>query len=94
MLDGAGYVGVGPVFSSSTKQFAALAGLDYVRQVVGETALPAFAIGGITLDNLPALLAAGARRIAVSGAVCQADDPRSAAAKLRDQASGGRESAG
>src|SRR5207245_36640 len=61
ILDGAGYVGVGPTFSSATKNFPHLAGLDYVRQAVAESSLPAFAIGGITLDNLPAVLAAGAR---------------------------------
>ncbi len=82
VLDGADYVGVGPTFPSTTKDFAALAGLDYVRQAVAETSLPAFALGGITLENLPQVLAAGARRVAVSAAVCRADDPRVAAAEL------------
>jgi thiamine-phosphate pyrophosphorylase len=83
ILDGASYVGVGPVFASSTKGFEQLAGLDYLQQVLAETSVPAFAIGGITTENLAAVLSVGARRVAVSAAVCQADDPRDAASRLR-----------
>jgi len=82
ILEGADYLGVGPTFSSKTKDFAALAGLDFVRQACAETALPAFAIGGINLDNIAQVCAAGATRIAVSNAVCAADDPRAAARRL------------
>lgn len=83
VLEGAAYVGVGPTFTSSTKQFAQLAGLDFVRQASAMTTLPAFVLGGITLANVGAALEAGARRIAVSAAVCAADDPRAAARQLR-----------
>jgi thiamine-phosphate pyrophosphorylase len=83
VLDGASYVGVGPTFASGTKEFAALAGLEFVRQALAETSLPAFVIGGVNLDTVAAAVAAGARRVAVSQAVCQADDPRAAAAQLR-----------
>ena len=46
VLEGASYLGVGPTFSSPTKEFGSLAGLEFVRQVAGETALPAFVLGG------------------------------------------------
>jgi thiamine-phosphate pyrophosphorylase len=82
VLDGASYVGVGPMFASGTKNFAELAGIEYLRAALAETSLPAFAIGGISAATLPMLLEAGARRLAVSAAVCQADDPRVAAAEL------------
>jgi thiamine-phosphate pyrophosphorylase len=82
ILGGASYVGVGPTFPSPTKEFAGFAGLDYVRQAFAETTLPAFAIGGITLDNVAQVIAAGARRIAVSHAICAADDPRLVAHRL------------
>jgi thiamine-phosphate pyrophosphorylase len=81
--DGASYIGVGPTFASGTKQFAAFPGLEFVRAALAETSLPVFVIGGVTRDNLPAVQAAGGRRVAVSQAVCQADDPRQAAAALR-----------
>jgi thiamine-phosphate pyrophosphorylase len=81
--DGANYVGIGPTFASSTKTFAEFPGIAYVRESAQATSLPAFAIGGITLDNVDAVLAAGATRIAVSAALCAAEDPRRAAQMFR-----------
>ncbi|MBM4071433.1 MAG: thiamine phosphate synthase [Planctomycetes bacterium] len=81
--DGASYIGVGPTFPSATKSFEHYAGLDFIRQATAETTLPAFAIGGITGDNLPQVLVAGARRIAVGQALCQAEDPRKLARQMR-----------
>ena len=83
ILDGADYVGVGPTFPSSTKAFSELAGLDFVRQAAAETSLPAFVLGGVTLENVQQVIEAGAKRVAVTQAICQADDPRRAAAELR-----------
>jgi thiamine-phosphate pyrophosphorylase len=83
VLDGAGYVGVGPTFPSGTKDFAHLAGLDYVRQATAETSLPAFVIGGVNLSTVASAVAAGARRVAVSGAIARAENPRQVAAQLR-----------
>ena len=82
VLDGASYLGVGPTFPSRTKQFGELAGLEFVRAASAETALPAFVIGGVNLDTVGDAAAAGARRAAVSEAVCRAADPRAAAAGL------------
>jgi thiamine-phosphate pyrophosphorylase len=83
VLDGADYVGVGPTFPSQTKDFESFAGLDYVRYAASATSLPAFAIGGITLDNVDQVLACGMKRIAVGNAICAADDPQRVAAELR-----------
>jgi thiamine-phosphate pyrophosphorylase len=82
ILEGASYLGVGPTFASSTKHFNGLPGLDFVRAAAGETSLPAFVIGGINQNTLPAAVAAGARRVAVSEVICRADDPRAVAAEL------------
>jgi thiamine-phosphate pyrophosphorylase len=82
VLDGASYVGVGPTFPSGTKEFEELAGLDFVRRAAAESSLPAFVIGGVNQQTLEAAVAAGARRVAVSQAVCEADDPQSVAAAL------------
>lgn len=83
VLEGATYLGVGPTFPSKTKNFVNLAGLELVKAAFSETSLPAFAIGGIQLDNVADVIAAGANRIAVSNVICAADDPRAVAAKLR-----------
>ena len=83
ILDGAGYLGVGPTFTSPTKDFDHLAGLDFVREASRTTGLPWFAIGGIRLDNLDEVIEAGARRVAVSSAVLRAEFPRQASAAFR-----------
>jgi thiamine-phosphate pyrophosphorylase len=83
VLGGASYIGVGPTFASSTKQFTEFPGLDFVRQASAETALPAFVLGGVRPANLGEVLAAGGSRVAVSHAVCSAEDPRAVTRTLR-----------
>jgi thiamine-phosphate pyrophosphorylase len=75
---------VGPVWETPTKRGRPATGLDYIRhaaQVGGER--PWFAIGGIQLENIDEVVAAGARRIVVLRAIRDADDPQAAAAALR-----------
>ncbi len=85
VLDGADYIGVGPTFASGTKRFEHFPGLELVRAVAGEIRLPAFAIGGIDLDNLSQVLETGIGRVAVSGAVAAAADPAEAVSALLAQ---------
>ena len=68
------YIGCGPTFPSSTKQFQEFSGLDFLRQAA-VTPLHAFAIGGITLEKLPSVLATGIGRVAVAADIDQATDP-------------------
>jgi thiamine-phosphate pyrophosphorylase len=75
VLAGANYLGVGPTFPSSTKQFDAFTGTELLRTVADEIQLPAFAIGGITLENLSEVLATGIGRVAVRGAITAAGEP-------------------
>jgi len=82
VLDGANYIGVGPVFASETKDFDEYPGVELLRAVAEEVRLPAFAIGGVNRDNLAEVLAAGFRRVAVSSAVTAAADPAAAARQL------------
>jgi thiamine-phosphate pyrophosphorylase len=82
-LEGASYLGVGPVFPSRTKSFEHLAGLAFVCEAHSRTNLPWYAIGGIDATNVDEVLDAGARRIAVSSAITRAERPRDAAADLR-----------
>jgi thiamine-phosphate pyrophosphorylase len=74
VLDGASYLGCGPTFPSGTKHFDHFPGLDFLRQVAAEIALPSFAIGGITAENLPQVLATGFTRAAVSGVIAASRD--------------------
>jgi thiamine-phosphate pyrophosphorylase len=82
VLDGANYLGAGPTFASRTKSFENFAGLQYLRELASEIRLPTFAIGGITAENLPSVMAAGIDRVAVGAAVVNAGDPGCAARAL------------
>lgn len=74
------YFAVGPVWETPTKPGRTAAGLSYVRDVAARhVAIPWFAIGGITLDNVSQVLEAGATRIALVRAVLDAPDPAEAA---------------
>lgn len=85
VADGADYLGAGPTFPSATKSFAEFPGVEFLRRIAGEISLPVFAIGGITLENLPLVQAAGVQRIAVSGSVMSAREPEKVAAELKRQ---------
>ncbi len=87
VLDGANYIGVGPTFPSGTKQFEHFPGVELLRAVAAEIRLPAFAIGGITKENVGQVLAAGCTRIAVSGAVIEAKHPVRAAKEFKTELS-------
>jgi len=80
--EGADYLGVGPVYPSTTKEFTDFAGLEFVRQVASEIRIPWFAIGGIGPGRIEELQQAGATRVAVSSAICGAEDPAAAARNL------------
>ena len=73
--DGADYIGVGTVFATQTKPTTELAGTAFVRQAAKEIDLPQVAIGGITLDNIPEVIKADAKCVAVCSAIICSDDP-------------------
>ncbi len=68
---------------SDTKRRDFVAGLDVVRQVAQNVMIPAVAIAGITAANVDEVVKTGIRAIAVTAAVCAADDPRKAAEELK-----------
>ena len=78
----ADYIGVGPVYATPTKEGRPAAGLDLVRYAAERARQPWFAIGGIDATNVAAVVAAGASRVAVVRAICDAPDPERAAAEL------------
>ena len=80
---GADYCGVGPMFPTQTKHKPVLAGPAYLAEYLARPdAAPHLAIGGIAADRVPVLRAAGVQGVAVSAAVCSAEDPEAAAAEL------------
>tara|TARA_R110002073_G_scaffold56905_29_gene144911 strand:- start:1686 stop:2759 length:1074 start_codon:yes stop_codon:yes gene_type:complete len=81
--DGADYIGCGPIFAGRTKQFDAYVGPEFLKQVTQSIAVPAFAIGGIDQSNVSEVMATGCDRIAVTGAIRDAEDPVHAAKTLK-----------
>ena len=76
---GADYLAFGSFFSSAIKPDAARAPLELLHEARNRWRLPLVAIGGITPDNAPALLAAGADALAVISALFQVPDTCAAA---------------
>lgn len=82
VAEGCDYVGIGPVNATPTKPGREPVGLDYVRLATAESPLPCFAIGGIDAASLPAVLEAGADRVAVVRAIAGASDPQRVTTEL------------
>ena len=80
---GADYIAIGPVYATGTKPTAKPVTLDYVRWAAANVNVPWFAIGGINLQNLDAVLAAGAQRICVVSTILNAPDVAKACAEFR-----------
>lgn len=80
---GASYLGVGPVYATSTKTGLphpmGPSGLEAIARAVG---VPVIAIAGVTVEHVPELLDAGAWGVAVVGAVYGAADPAGAVAEF------------
>lgn len=77
----ADYLGVGPVFPSTTKNFRSWVGLELLRDATSSE-LPWLAIGGIQPSNINDVVEAGSLRVAVSAAVIAADKPEHVVAQL------------
>ena len=84
---GANYIAVGPVFPTGTKPEARPVTLDYVRWASANVTIPWFAIGGINLDKLDSVLAAGARRVCVVSAILCAPDITRACQQFKNRLS-------
>ncbi len=72
---GADYIGVGPIFSTTTKPRETPRGLALIREIRNSVSIPFFVLGGINEDNLKDVLSLGAERIAVCSAVCKSKNP-------------------
>lgn len=83
VLDGADYIGVGPVFRSATKTREILPGLEYARQVAAEIPIPAVGIAGINVGNIAQVMDSGLRAVAVTAAVTEQPDVAGAARQLK-----------
>lgn len=82
---GADYVAIGPVFATPTKPGRPAVTLEYVGWAAANIDRPWFAIGGINLETLDDVLAAGARRVCVVSAILRAPDVADACSTFKER---------
>jgi len=80
---GADYIGFGSVYKTLTKPQRSGMDLNIWSQISQTIAIPVFAIGGIAFDDLKELMALGVRRVAVTRAVCLAQDVAAACRRFK-----------
>jgi thiamine-phosphate pyrophosphorylase len=68
------YIGFGPLFATPTKPDYTPVGLSEIREVHTLVRPPIFCIGGIKLENLAQVIAAGAERVVIVSGLLQAPD--------------------
>lgn len=79
------YVGVGPVFSTTTKPDAEAAiGIDGLAKLMKSCLVPAVAIGGIKNHHIAEIATTGVQGIAVVSAICGQNDPLGSARELSE----------
>ena len=82
---GANYLGVGAVFSTSTKKDAADVSKETLQAICEVVNIPVIAIGGIGADNILSLKGSGSGGIAVVSAIFASEDIENATKVLRDR---------
>lgn len=81
--NGADYLGVGSIFTTSTKLDADAVSMDTLRAICDAVSIPVVAIGGISKDNIPDLKGTKVDGVAVVSAIFAAENIKEATAKLR-----------
>lgn len=83
VASGVSYLGVGPVFPTSSKGDAGTPiGMEGISFMVRSVSVPVIGVGGIEPDNAGAVVAAGACGVAIVSAIFLADDPEQQARRL------------
>lgn len=82
--NGADYLGLGAVFSTSTKADAGAMSFDTLKAICDAVDIPTVAIGGISASNILQLTGSGVDGVAVVSAIFGAPDPGKAAAQLAE----------
>lgn len=84
-IESASYLGVGPIFGTTSKSDAGPAlGLSLLKRRLEVSGLPVIGVGGIDAGNAGSVVKAGAAGVAVMSAILRAPDPESAARSLRE----------
>jgi thiamine-phosphate pyrophosphorylase len=79
---GADYIGIGPIFPTSTKPATHAIGVDLIKTCRNKISIPFFAIGGINEENIDRVSSCGGQRVAVCKAICKARNIAAATRKF------------
>lgn len=88
--NGCDYIGLGPFRFTATKEnLSPILGLEGYQTILNEMkknelTTPVYAIGGIGLDDIPALMETGIHGIAVSGLITQSEDKKKTIKQLKN----------
>ena len=84
--EGADYVALGPVFETGTKDAGPTMGVEFLKEALADPIVntaPLVAIGGIDASNASRVIDAGVGCLAICGAVCESEDPKSVAKEIK-----------
>lgn len=82
--DGADYIGVGAVYSTSTKTDADVVSLEIIKEICKSVSIPVVAIGGLNENNILDLKGSGVHGVALVSAIFSKEDIVKTTKKLRD----------
>ena len=82
--DGADYLGVGAIFPTTTKVVTIRTSVETLNEICQSVPIPAVAIGGLNDGNMDILKGGKMAGVAVVSAIMKAEDPKAAAARLKE----------
>ena len=74
--DGCNYIGIGPVFETTTKINKKPIGIEKIKTLTKDLNIPWFAIGGVTKDNISYLKSNGFKKVALVSQLMNSEDPK------------------
>lgn len=83
---GASYINIGPIFPTGTKEWNKdFLGIESIDRISANVRIPYTVMGGIKIEHIPELVAAGVSAIALVTAITAANDPEEAARELMEK---------
>nr|WP_297171437.1 thiamine phosphate synthase [uncultured Agathobaculum sp.] len=83
--DGADYIGTGAIYPTTTHVATKITPVSTLNEICRAVPIPVVAIGGLNADNIGVLADSPIAGVAIVSAVMKADDPRAAAAQIREK---------
>ena len=74
--DSCDYIGIGPVFETSTKKDKKPIGIEKIKTLTKDLDIPWFAIGGINSTNISYLKSNGFKKVALVSQLMNSEDPK------------------